>query len=365
MKISNEYSAEIDDITLKDWQRILLKFDDANIFQTWKYGANKWGENKLSHLILKKSNEVVAAAQVWYVNFPVIKGGIAHVSWGPMWRLHGKELNFNNLRNMIKALYREFVIRRGALLRIRPYEIDNTRIGNKVQQIFEEENLKKMNEAPFRTVMLDLSPDLDELRMNLRKSWRRQLNKATKKDITVIEGSDEKMFDSLCKLYKKMLKRKRFSLYVENIDELKQIQSELPSSLKMKIFLCQHEGEFVSGQAITTLGNTAMGLISATSNKDVELKLGSSYLFDWEAIKWMKEKGYKYYDLHGYDPVKYPGPSYYKEGVGGDCVSYLDTFESVDNLLSLVIVKSAKFMVSVRENIKTMVKKCRNVFYHP
>ena len=80
MQMSNEYSIEIGNKTRDQWARILLKFDDANIFQTWGYGAVKWGEKKLEHIILKKSNKIVAATQLWYVKFPIIKSGIAHVS---------------------------------------------------------------------------------------------------------------------------------------------------------------------------------------------------------------------------------------------------------------------------------------------
>jgi len=358
--MSNKYTAEIDNITREEWAQVLLKFDDANIFQTWEWGENNCGENKLAHIILKKSNEIVAASQVWYVKFPVIRCGFAHVSWGPMWRLCGKDLDFDNLRNMIKALYEEFVIRRGVVLRIRSFEIDNTGVGNKVKQIFENENLKKTNEAPYRTVILNLSPDMDELRSNLRKSWRRQLNKAEKEDIKLIEGTDEDMLNSLSEIYKDMVTRKRFHSYIENMERLKKIQKELPQNLKMRIFLCQYKGEFVSGQLVTTLGNTAMSIIAATSNKDIELKLRSTYFSDWQVIKWMKEEGFKYFGFRGYDPVKYPGPSYYKAGIGGNIVSFLDIFEYCNNFLSLIIINIAKLIVFLKEDAKSRVRKYRN-----
>ena len=59
---------------------LLNDFDDANIYQTWSYGAVRWGEKNLSHVILKKHNEVVAATQLRIVKISWLGVGIAYIN---------------------------------------------------------------------------------------------------------------------------------------------------------------------------------------------------------------------------------------------------------------------------------------------
>jgi lipid II:glycine glycyltransferase (peptidoglycan interpeptide bridge formation enzyme) len=361
VEFSTDYEVEVDDITREKWTQVILKFDDANIFQTWEYGAAKWGKDNLAHLVLKKSNEIVAAAQLWYVKFPIIGGGFAHVSMGPMWRPRGKEVNFDDIRNMVKALREEFVNRRGVLLRIYSYDKDD-HIGKEIKQIFETEKLSRTKEPQDVTVLLNLSPDLDELRRNLRKSWRRQLSQAEKGDLKVIEGTDDQMFNSLSELYQRMLDRKKFTQYVANIKHLAEVQRELPQNLKMRTFLCKYNGEFVGGQAVSVIGNTGIDLIAAISDKDIDLKLKSTYLFEWHTIKWLKENGFQFLDLRGYDPDKYPGPSYYKAGLSGDIVSFLGIYECHDNLINSIIIGIGKSIKTASRYLKRLFKKSQNLF---
>jgi len=352
----NGYTVEIDNISRVDWSKILLQFDDANLYQTWEYGAAKWGEKNLVHLILKKSGEISAAAQIWYREVPVLGGGFAHVSMGPLWRIRGKGINFDNIQNMVRALHQEFVIHRGVLLRIYTYEKENDE-GNSIRQIFEAENLKRTNEPQDVTILLNISPDIDIPRKNLRKSWRRQLNKVEKNNLSIISGADDKIFNVLCNIYEEMLSRKGFTEHIADIKQLAEVQKRLPADLKMRIFICQRNGDFIGGQAVSALGNTAIDIIAAISNNDISQKLKSTYLFEWMTIKHMKENGFKFLDLRGYDPERYPGPSYYKAGLGGDIVKYLGIFECSDNLLSSIIVHTGKFV----RIIKNLLSKSRNI----
>ena len=54
-----ECQAEIDCVTKAQWSALLNHFEDANIYQTWSYGAVRWGERNLSHLLLKQDGEVI------------------------------------------------------------------------------------------------------------------------------------------------------------------------------------------------------------------------------------------------------------------------------------------------------------------
>jgi hypothetical protein len=335
------YTVDVGRMGREEWSRILSGFNDANIYQTWEYGAVKWGEDNLVHVVLRESGQAVAAAQTWQVEAPIVGGGAAHVSMGPMWHPSCRAADPATIDRMIGVLCDEFVTRRKLLLRLYLYDREDLNSAPILQGLDRNE-VRRTREPPDVTVILNLSPDLEQLRRQMRKEWRRHLRKAEKTDVEIMHGTDDQMFGALCELYHEMVTRKGFTDLLEDTAQLAEVQRRLPPAMKMRVFLCRHDGEIVGGQAISALGNAAIGLISATSNKDVELKLRSTYLCDWTAIQWLKEQGFAGFDLRGYDPDKYPGPSAYKAGLGGDIASLLGIFERSDGLKSSAVVRGGK-----------------------
>jgi hypothetical protein len=74
---SKGYIVEIDQLDKTEWEKLIQIFDDASIYQTWSYGAVRWGQANLSHIIIKENNEVLAAAQMRIIKIPFLKAGIA------------------------------------------------------------------------------------------------------------------------------------------------------------------------------------------------------------------------------------------------------------------------------------------------
>src|ERR1041385_3162014 len=69
---SRRFTVSLDDVSEAEWNELLPRFADANIYQTWAYGAVCWGEKQLSHLLLRRDAEVVAAAQLRIVRVPLL-----------------------------------------------------------------------------------------------------------------------------------------------------------------------------------------------------------------------------------------------------------------------------------------------------
>src|SRR5262245_61958161 len=85
------YTADVDAIDEESWCKALLELDDANIYQTWPYGAVISGESNNSHFVLRRGATIVALAQVRIARLPVVRAGVAYVRWGPLWRRDGRE----------------------------------------------------------------------------------------------------------------------------------------------------------------------------------------------------------------------------------------------------------------------------------
>ena len=41
--LAEGYTVKIDQISKDEWSELLPRFDDATIYQTWSYGAVRWG----------------------------------------------------------------------------------------------------------------------------------------------------------------------------------------------------------------------------------------------------------------------------------------------------------------------------------
>jgi len=148
------YTAEIDKVDEYDWHHQLRQFDDANIFQTWSYGAARWGERNLSHMVIRNGGEVVGLAQTSVVQAPLLGGVLAYVTFGPVWQRHNASTDFGHYKAIIGALTEEYVDRRGLCLRLRSWPYDMT--DDCRQVILAERNWDEIR-SHYETFVVDLS----------------------------------------------------------------------------------------------------------------------------------------------------------------------------------------------------------------
>jgi lipid II:glycine glycyltransferase (peptidoglycan interpeptide bridge formation enzyme) len=208
-KLSPGYSSEVDSVDKDTWFEILKGFCDTNIYQTWSYDAIRCGRNNISHLVLKKDGDIVAAAQVRIVKIPFITIGIAYIRWGPLWKLHGKENGIEIFLQSIRALRNEYACRRGLVLRIYPVLFDDN--SDLFLSCLETEGFTRNKTIKKeRTLIIVLYQPLETLRKGLKQKWRNCLNRAEKNEIEIIEGHDDKLFEKFITIYKQMLGRKIF-----------------------------------------------------------------------------------------------------------------------------------------------------------
>src|SRR5271157_3774666 len=98
------YASEVDAVDELTWSHILHEFDDANIYQTWSYGAVIGGPRNISHLVLRENGNIAAIAQARIARLPLINIGIAYVPWGPLYRRGAHRANAEVFRQAIRAL---------------------------------------------------------------------------------------------------------------------------------------------------------------------------------------------------------------------------------------------------------------------
>jgi hypothetical protein len=314
------YRVEVDRINSDEWSNALDLFEDANLYQTWPYGAVRWGERNLSHIVLKHGDQTVAMAQVLVVRPLPIKVGLAHVRWGPLCHRKGERLEPEAVRAIAAALCKEYVTRRGLFLRVLANGSMDSARGLVFRQAFAQYAEEAFGSGEsYRTFVVDLHPPLDIIRKQLDQKWRNQLNRAERNGLTVIDADEIEGFRIFASLYQEMLARKQFAS--SDVGEFERVQRALPPRHRMKVFVCEEQGVPVAVLVASALGDTGIYLLGATNEQGMKSK--GAYLLQWHMIQWLKGNGFTCYDLGGINPETNPGVYHFKSGLSGADVLYL------------------------------------------
>jgi hypothetical protein len=336
----SRYQIEVDRATSAEWAAGLDSFQDANIYQTWSYGAVRWGQENLSHMVVKKDADVLAMAQVRIMRPARLRCGIAYLRWGPIWGRRGRAFDSGVAGYMAEALEEEYVGRRGLVLRVLP----NAFVGSDRAALFESAFTRFTSKPAaggntYRTLIVDLAPPLDELRRRLDKKWRNALSRAEKNGLEIVDGDGIGEYRIFCRMYREMLKRKRFETTV-SIEEFGRIQEDLPENHRMQTLICRKAGTPVAGIVSSAMGDSAIYLLGATS--DTGLTANGAYLLQWAWIRRLKERGFKWYDLGGIDPERNPGVYHFKSGLSGVDSKHISPLVASNGGLGAAIVTSSE-----------------------
>jgi lipid II:glycine glycyltransferase (peptidoglycan interpeptide bridge formation enzyme) len=335
-----ESSVQVDGMTLESWSATVGEFWDANLYQTWAYGAARWGSRQLSHLTLRREGKIVAAAQVRIMRLPFVRAGLAYLRWGPLCVPRGRDLEEAVVSRMARELRREYVDRRGLALEVIPNAFRGTRRAEIVANAFSAASFKfDPAEAPsYRTTLLDLAPGLDDIRKRLDQKWRNQLNGANKNGLRLREGTDADLFPVFLELYQSMWDRKRFESSVDPRD-FAAMQTLLAPDQRMRVLLAEKDGKAVAGLVASVLGDTGIYLLGASIDAGRELK--ASYWLQWQMVSQLKNGRAAWYDLGGIDPAANPGVHHFKMGLGGGDCGQLAPFRASPRGLSALALALA------------------------
>jgi len=328
------YAAEVDAMDEQTWCQILQLFDDANIYQTWAYEAVRCGRANVSHLSLRRRGDIVAIAQARLIKLPFLDVGIAYVRWGPLWRRRDAEGRAETFRQAIRALRNEYACRRRLVVRVFPLLFDDG--SGCFSSILNEEGFSWLGkEERDRTLLIDLSLPLQELRNGLRPHWRRQLKRAEGSGLEIVEGSDDLLLERFSKIYGEMEARKGL-VKLDDFDQLRAIQRLLPEEFKMNVLLCRSGDTPCAGLIWSAIGETGIYLFGATSDRGMMSR--GSYLLHWKLIERLKQDPrLTVYDLNGISPERNPGTYRFKTdlcGRNGRDAYFLGRFDSYPNVLS-------------------------------
>ncbi|MBC7188202.1 MAG: peptidoglycan bridge formation glycyltransferase FemA/FemB family protein [Calditrichaeota bacterium] len=355
------FSSSVTRLSQPEWDALAGGFADLTVYQTWAYGAVRWGEENLAHFVLQRSGQTVAAAQARVFRAPFLGLGVAYVRYGPLFRRCWVDERLNVFRQAVRALRNEFVCERGLNLRLN-LNLAAVDEPDHYLAVLEEEGYHRARFVPpLRTLLLDLSPPLEELRSNLLQRWRNQLNQAEKRfGVEVSSGTGAQLFAEFARVYREMLRSKRFAVFTE-VDEFAAIQETLPPEQKQLIVLGRAEGQTVAGTVLSVTGDKAIMLLAASNQQGRAVR--ASYAVQWHALALLKERGCHWYDLGGIDPVTNPGGYHFKLGLAGkDGVdaSYVGQYECSPDVVRAAALRSFQALVTGYRRARLMLSGIRS-----
>lgn len=264
-------------LTDAQWTQFTARYPNAHLLQQAEWGALKadfgW------HPVYLAAGD--AGAQVLFRSLP-LGFSIAYIPKGPL----GSDLD--QLWPLVDSVCRE---KRAVFVKVEPDAWDSEFSGtDQLQQAGFRPSAHALQ--PRRTIVLDLSGDDDEILARMKQKTRYNIRLATKKEVTV-ESSDD--LEAFGKLMEVTGERDEFGVHTQAYYQ-RAYELFYPSG-KCQLFLASYKGQPLAGLMAFASGERAWYLYGASNNQ--ERNRMPTYLIQWEAIRWAKDKGCTSYDLWG------------------------------------------------------------------
>jgi len=308
----------VKEIIRDQWNNFLID-NKGSFLQSWEWG-NFQQNNRKQIWRLKVVNEekIVALALIIQETF-YSKLNHLYIPFGPVYE---KELSDFNKEKALQLILRsvESIAKdqKSIFLKIEPLEPTDPLPKNcEIEKI-----IKRIQ--PAKTIILNLTPSLDEIFANFHSRSRYNIKLSSRKGLKIIKfdlgqsKNNQLLFDEFARLMIAVGKRKDFKPYPPQYYQ--SLFDILDGQCFVKLFLAQHKTKIVGGNIVVFFGGKATALHGAVDYKYRFSKV--SHFLQWERIKEAKEQGCQEYDFWGIDEKRWPGITYFKKTFGGKILSH-------------------------------------------
>lgn len=295
-----------------DWTPKRAAFDKvqtacpAPLEQAWLYGDSIAGvsNNDIHRAIVTAGGSPVAALQTAERKLP---GGLnlVRLTRGPVTATPAL------LPDIAKAIRADYPRLSRNLLFWMPDVIDGAAAMRPIGK-------RKMTTG-YTTAWLDLQPDPDALRANLRGNWRNALAQAETDAPKIRDDRRQREIENFIAYYLKDRRAQKYSgpsgILVRKITETFKKDTLLLQALD--------HGDVIAASLFLRHGTSATYYLSWTTNHGRERN--AAHLLLWQGAIRLRDAGVKWLDLGGMD-ARAPGIARFKLGLGADAVTYSGTW---------------------------------------
>ena len=298
------------------WENFVHQNKESTFLQSWNWGEfNKNTGEKIWRLGVFDNEELLAVALVIRVN--ARRGSFLFVPQGPISKIKKSKNQNEKFWNKFFDYLKDLGVReKVGFVRISPL-LENS-----------EENLEIFKQAGFKnapihmmhpelTWILDITKSEDEILKGMRKTHRNLTRRAVKDGVEIIKSTEEKYLKAFYDIHTETVKRHKFVPFA--YEYIKNEIEAFRENDQIEIFSAIYDGKIISSAIVVYYGNQAFYHHGASSSE--YMKIPSSYLNLFEAIKEAKTRGKEIFNFYGIveNKPKHPwsGLSKFKKGFGG------------------------------------------------
>ncbi|MEO6109492.1 MAG: peptidoglycan bridge formation glycyltransferase FemA/FemB family protein [Candidatus Saccharimonadales bacterium] len=148
------------------------------------------------------------------------------------------------------------------------------------------------------TITLDISPNLDEIIVNLPQKGRHAIRRAERDGVTIEQAETS---EKNCKImYKLLSETAKGQFGIRSYNYYKEYWQQFSEADLGQLFFAHFEGAIVAGAYAMVLGKKSTYKDGASVRK--RTAYGASHLLQWHVIKWAKSHGALVHDFCGSPP---------------------------------------------------------------
>lgn len=264
----------------QEWDSFLTQFHNAHLLQ-----STAWGQ--LKSAFGWDAARVAAGdtgAQVLFRRLP-LGLNLAYIPKGPV----GSPSEWEVLWPQVDDLCRQ---RRAVFLKVEPDiwqdEADALWAGSPPPGF----RHSPQDIQPLRTLLIDLRPDEDTILASMKQKTRYNIRLAARKEVVVRPSSDLETFSSMMDIT-----GARAEFGVHTLEYYRRAYELFHPLGQCELLQAEYQAEPLAALMVFALGDRAWYLYGASSDK--QRNRMSTYLLQWEAMRWAKARACGEYDLWG------------------------------------------------------------------
>jgi len=274
-------------ISASDWEAYISRHPDAHILQ-----SRAWGDLKSSFgwEVARFLTDEAIGAQVLFRRLP-LGFCVAYIPRGPVVQDDqpiGSALLASEFWGDIDAECRK---RRAVLLKLEPDIWEEEKRGDQ-PGLPPDFRLSEDSIQPPRTLVLNLEAEEDDILARMKQKTRYNIRLASRKGVRVHTSSDYDLFSQMMQVTGQ---RNEFGVHSKGY--YRRAYELFSPRDQCQMFVAEYDGEPLGAIMVFARGPRAFYFYGASTNQHRERM--PTYLLQWEAIKWARQKGCREYDLWG------------------------------------------------------------------
>ena len=319
-----------------EWHHTLTLLPNPHVLQSWAWGdfKSRWGWS-VERLVWTDGHQPLAAAQVLHRAIPRTPWNFLYVPKGPLLDYDDTPLVEQVLADL-EAYARQA---RALFIKIDPdvrrqlgephphQPLDAT--GMAALNLLNQRGWRLSPEQiQFQnTMVIDLTPAIDDLLANMKSKWRYNIRLAERKGVSVRPGTAADL-PAFYQMYADTAARDGFLIRPEAY--YRDVWSRFMEAGQAELLLAQVDEEIMAGLVLFFFEQSAWYMYGASS--DQYRQLMPNHALQWAAICRAKAWGCHRYDLWGAPDVfnesdRLWGVYRFKQGFGGQVVQWLGAYD--------------------------------------